>query len=65
MEGCCADNHDKAKPQEQDPFHVDYFRPEDAEGIVRFFQAVYGDHDPIRRDWERATAQGWDGRKTI
>jgi len=27
---------------------VDSFRPEDAEGIVRLFRAVYGEHYPIR-----------------
>jgi len=43
-----TDDHDKAMPQEQESFEIDYFRPEDAEGIVRLFQAVYGEHYPIR-----------------
>jgi len=29
-------------------FEVDYFRPEDAEGIVALFRAVYGDGYPIK-----------------
>jgi hypothetical protein len=29
-------------------FEVDFFKPEDAEKIVRLFQAVYGDRYPIR-----------------
>ena len=41
-------DNDKAMIQEQDPFTIDYFRPEDAEGIVRLFRAVYGEDYPIR-----------------
>jgi len=35
------------KPAEE-PFYVDEFRPEDAEGIVSLFFAVYGEGYPIR-----------------
>jgi hypothetical protein len=41
-------DQDKAAPPERKAFVVDHFRPEDAEGIVRLFRAVYGDHYPIR-----------------
>ncbi|MDD5475545.1 MAG: hypothetical protein PHU03_03410 [Syntrophales bacterium] len=41
-------DHEKVPQQEQEPFHVDEFRPEDAEGIVRLFHATYGDGYPIR-----------------
>ncbi len=37
------DNHRAA-----DNFEIGYFRPEDAEGIVSLFKAVYGDGYPIR-----------------
>jgi len=37
-------NMDPAKEN----FEVGHFRPEDAEGIVRLFHDVYGDHYPIR-----------------
>ncbi len=47
-------DNDKAMPHEQDPFTVDYFRPEDAEGIVRLFRAVYGDDYPIRLFYDPA-----------
>ncbi|MDZ4186355.1 MAG: hypothetical protein U1D97_15440 [Desulfuromonadales bacterium] len=40
-------NQDKT-PLELEPFAIDHFRPGDAEGIVRLFRAVYGDHYPIR-----------------
>lgn len=30
------------------PFYVDEFRPDDAEGIVKLFCAVYGEAYPIR-----------------
>ena len=33
---------------DKEAFHVGYFRPEDAEGIVQLFQAVYGGNYPIR-----------------
>ena len=32
----------------QETFTVDAFQPEDAEGLVRLFKAVYGDGYPIR-----------------
>jgi len=35
-------------PQGKESFTVSEFRPEDAEGIVRLFRAVYGEHYPIR-----------------
>jgi len=35
-------------PEPQKPFVVDAFRPEDAEGIVSLFHAVYGEGYPIR-----------------
>lgn len=55
---------DKAMPQDQDPFTVDYFRPEDAEGIVRLFRAVYGEAYPIRLFYDPAAiiAANEDGR---
>jgi hypothetical protein len=43
-----ANNDDKAAVREQDLFEVDYFRPEDAESMVRLFRAVYGEGYPIR-----------------
>lgn len=36
------------KPQQQEPFFVDEFRPQDAEGLVSLFHCVYGDGYPIR-----------------
>lgn len=42
------EDHDTTIPQAQESFEVDYFRPEDAAGIVRLFRAVYGEHYPIR-----------------
>jgi hypothetical protein len=41
-------NQGGALPPGQEAFTVDRFRPEDAEGIVRLFRAVYGEHYPIR-----------------
>jgi len=38
---------DKTTPLEQEPFTVGSFHPEDAEGIVRLFRAVYGEGYPI------------------
>jgi hypothetical protein len=35
-------------PQGQESFTVGEFLPEDAEGIVRLFKAVYGEHYPVR-----------------
>ena len=53
-----------AIPQGQVSFDVDYFRPEDAEGIVRLFRAVYGEHYPIRLfyDPEAIIAANVEGR---
>ncbi len=45
---------DKAMPSGQEAFEVGYFRPEDAEGIVRLFQAVYGEHYPVRLFYDPA-----------
>ena len=36
------------RQKEKGNFDVGYFRPEDAEGIVNLFNAVYGDGYPIR-----------------
>jgi hypothetical protein len=49
-----TDDQDKATPREREPFQVDSFRPEDAEGIVRLFRAVYGEHYPIRLFYDPA-----------
>lgn len=38
----------KMTARETEPFVVDSFRPEDAEGIARLFRSVYGEHYPIR-----------------
>lgn len=38
----------------QEPFVVDAFRPEDAEGIVSLFRAVYGEGYPIRIFYDAA-----------
>lgn len=40
------DKKDTTSPS--DSFQIDFFRPEDAEGIVRLFRAVYGDAYPIK-----------------
>lgn len=55
---------DKAIPQDKGDFGVDVFRPEDAEGIVMLFQAVYGEHYPIRLfyDPQALTAANAEGR---
>lgn len=44
----------KAPPPGPEPFEVGYFHPEDAEGIVRLFRAVYGEHYPIRLFYDPA-----------
>ena len=44
------DNRQKAKEN----FEVGYFRPEDAEGIVNLFNAVYGDGYPLRLFYDPA-----------
>ena len=56
--------HDEATPSVQEPFEVGSFRPEDAEGIVRLFRAVYGEHYPIRLFYDPAAiiAANRDGR---
>ena len=57
-------NDQRTTPREQEPFTVDSFRPEDAEGIVRLFRAVYGEHYPIRLFYDPAaiTAANREGR---
>ncbi len=57
------ENEKKAQP-EQEPFSVDEFRPDDAEGIVRLFRAVYGEGYPIRLfyDPEAIIAANREGR---
>ncbi len=57
------DLHKNATP-EREPFYVDSFRPEDAEGLVRLFHEVYGDGYPIRLfyDPEAIIAANRDGR---
>jgi len=49
---------------EVEPFYVDEFRPEDAEGIVCLFRAVYGEGYPIRLfyDPEAIIAANREGR---
>ncbi len=37
----------------QESFTVGEFQPEDAEGIVRLFRSVYGEHYPIRLFYDR------------
>jgi hypothetical protein len=49
-----SSDSDPAIPREQESFTVDYFRPEDAEGIVRLFRSVYGEHYPIRLFYDPA-----------
>jgi hypothetical protein len=57
-------DEEKAPRPEQEPFEVGYFRSEDAEGIVRLFHAVYGEHYPIRLFYDPAAiiAANRDGR---
>jgi hypothetical protein len=45
---------DKTMPLVQKPFTVGSFHPEDAEGIVRLFRAVYGEGYPIRLFYDPA-----------
>jgi len=54
----------KPMPQEQEPFTVGSFRPEDANEIVDLFHAVYGDGYPIRLFYDPAaiTAANREGR---
>jgi hypothetical protein len=55
---------ENSPPQKQESFYVDRFRPEDAEGIVRLFHAVYGESYPIRLfyDQKAIIAANQDGR---
>lgn len=48
----------------QEPFTVGYFQPEDADGMVRLFRAVYGEGYPIRLfyDPQAITAANAEGR---
>ncbi|HAJ25679.1 MAG TPA: hypothetical protein DCG53_00265 [Syntrophus sp. (in: bacteria)] len=57
-------NNNKEMAQEQEPFTVGSFRPEDADGIVDLFRAVYGDGYPIRLFYDPAaiTAANEEGR---
>ncbi len=58
-------NHkdEKITQPEQEPFQVDEFRPEDAEGLVCLFRDVYGEGYPIRLfyDPEAIIAANRDG----
>lgn len=56
--------HDKEAPRSETDFNVDAFRPDDAEGIVKLFQATYGEHYPIRLFYEpeELIAANRDGR---
>lgn len=40
-------------PPEDATYAVDLFRPEDAQGVVRPFQAVYGDDHPVKMYYDR------------
>lgn len=42
------DNLENNTEPAEENFDVGSFRPEDAEGIVRLFRAVYGEHYPIK-----------------
>jgi len=55
---------DEPMLQEQAPFTVGSFRPEDADGIVNLFRAVYGKGYPIRLFYDPAaiTAANREGR---
>jgi hypothetical protein len=57
-------DNDKPMSREQEPFAVGSFRPEDADGIVRLFRAVYGEGYPIRLFYDPAaiTAANREGR---
>jgi hypothetical protein len=50
MEGIfpVSDKDAEMQTPSSEAFKVDFFRPEDAEGIVRLFRAVYGDSYPIK-----------------
>jgi len=55
---------DKGSPQNRNDVYVDSFRADDAEGIVKLFQATYGEHYPIRLFYEpeELIAANRDGR---
>ena len=57
-------SEDKGTTQNRNDIYVDSFRVDDAEGIVKLFQAVYGEHYPIRLFYEpeELIAANWDGR---
>jgi len=57
-------DEDKAMYQEREPFTVGSFRPDDADGIVDLFRAVYGEGYPIRLFYDPAaiTAANTEGR---
>jgi hypothetical protein len=59
-------NHDQAHKsiKGQEPFTVGHFQPEDADGMVRLFRAVYGEGYPIRLfyDPQAITAANAEGR---
>ncbi len=59
-----TDNNERTTQKAPEPFAVDSFRPEDAEGIVQLFHAVYGDGYPIRLfyDPEQIIAANAEGR---
>jgi len=39
---------DQKIDQNREEFYIDTFRPDDAQGIVRLFRTVYGEHYPIQ-----------------
>jgi hypothetical protein len=57
-------DHEKEMLAGQEGLTVDYFRPADAEGIVRLFRSVYGEHYPIRLFYDPSaiTQANKDGR---
>jgi hypothetical protein len=59
-----TDNGQPKTTEENESFTVDSFQPEDAEGIVRLFKSVYGDHYPIRLFYDpiAITAANREGR---
>jgi len=46
---------DEDKLLDLEPFTIDSFRPEDAEGITELFRSVYGEHYPIRLFYDPAS----------
>ena len=47
--------NDQKIDQNREEFYIDTFRPEDAQGIVRLFRAVYGEHYPIQLFYDPQT----------